>query len=140
MRALGGLLLGLVFAVSASGNPLLGAWKSDRALTLQRLDIDKVRPELRKFIVEKVDLGNAVVEYHANEYVWTLGKKVRRLPYKIVSIEGHYVEIQYFRHQSETTPTRMRLFVEGDLLYTPIHEGGFYEVFRRMTPAKPAGR
>jgi hypothetical protein len=86
MRALGGLLLGLLFAVSASANPLLGAWKSDRALTLQRLDIDKVRPEARKFVVEKVDLGNAVVEY------------------------------------------------------TPIYEGGFYEVFRRVPPAKQAGR
>ena len=140
MRVVVGLALGLLFAVSVSANPLLGAWKSDRALTLQRLDIDKVTPEARKFTIEKVDLGNAVVEYHANEYVWTLGKTVRRLPYKIISIEGHYVEIQYFRHESETTPTRMRLFVEGDLLYTPIYEGGFYEVFRRVPPAKQAGR
>jgi hypothetical protein len=130
------LLLALLFAVSAQANPLLGAWKSDRALTLQRLEADRVSPEHRKVITEEADLGNAVVEFHADEYVWTLGTLVRRLPYKIRSIEGGYVEIEYFRMRHETSPKRLRLFVSGDLLYTPIMEYGYYEVFRRV-PAKP---
>ena len=49
MRRMGFLLV-LLFAVSAQANPLLGAWKSDRALTLQRLEADHVSPKLRKEI------------------------------------------------------------------------------------------
>jgi hypothetical protein len=119
---------------SAQTNPLLGAWKSDRELTLQRLAADNVPPEHRKEISEEVDLGNAIVEFHESEYVWLLGKQVRRLPYKIRSIEGNYVEIEYFIHRAATKPNRMRLFVSGDLLYTPIEELRFYEVFRRVRP------
>ena len=134
-----GFLLVLLFAVSAQANPLLGAWKSDRKLTLERLAADNVRPEHVEEITEEADLGNAIVEFYEREYIWVLHKAVRRLPYKILSIEGNYVEIEYFTHSAATKPRRMRLFVSGDLLYTPIEELRFYEVFRRVRPtAAPA--
>jgi hypothetical protein len=131
------LVLGL--GLSAQANPLEGTWKSDRKLTLERLAADSVPPQHRKVIIEEADLGNAIVEFSGNEYVWTLGDQTRRLPYRIVSVEGHHVEIEYFQRRDQTNPTRMRLFVTGNLLYTPIRELDFYEVFRRVPrPAAPS--
>ena len=138
MRA---LCLGLLLLVAAApalanpANPLLGSWKSDRQLTLDRLS-DKVRPDHRKEI-EAADLGNAVVEFRDKEYTWTLGSQTRRLPYRILEIRGKYVDIEYFQHPAQTSPSRMTLFVSGDLLYTPVREFNFYEVFKRLpVPAK----
>jgi len=132
------ILMSLLSASAVLANPLAGTWKSDRELTLQRLDVDNVAPQHRKTIIEEADLGNAVVEFSDEEYTWTLGEKHVRLPYKVLSIEGHYVEIEYFRTPAATKPTRMRLFVTGDLLYTPIGELNFYEVFRRVSPPADA--
>ena len=138
----GVMLLVLVWSGAAAAepparpNPLLGSWKSDRELTLQRLEVDRLTAERREEIRTQGTFGEAVVEFFADEYVWEMGERRRRLPYKIVAIEGGYVEIEYYRHRVETRPTRMRVFVSGDLLYTPIAGYGFYEVFRRLpTPA-----
>ncbi|MDJ0850145.1 MAG: hypothetical protein QNK04_17370 [Myxococcota bacterium] len=119
-------------------NPLLGSWKSDRELTLERLEVDRLPPERKEEVRTEGNFGEALVEFHADEYVWTLGSQRRRLPYRILAVEGGYVEIEYFRHRVETRPTRMRLFVAGDFLYTPIAGYGFYEVFRRVRPAAKA--
>jgi hypothetical protein len=97
-----------------------------------------VRPEHRKVIVEEGDLGNAVVEFADTEYRWTLGDQSRRLPYRILGIRGGYVDIEYYPHKSQASPNRMTLFVAGDLLYTPVKEFSFYEVFRRIEPPAPA--
>lgn len=126
------ILTSFLLAAPGLANPLVGTWKSDRELTLRRLAVDNVPPEHRKIIIEEADLGNAVIEFGNGEYTWTLGKKHVRLPYKILSVEGGYVEIEYFRTPTATKPTRMRLFVTADLLYTPIGELNFYEVFRRV--------
>lgn len=131
------LLIGL--GLSAQANPLAGTWKSDRELTLERLAADNVPPEHRRIIIEEGDLGNAIVEFRGDEYVWTLGDQTRRLRYRILSVEGNHVEIEYFQHRAQTSPTRMRLFVTENLLYTPIREFNFYEVFRRVShPASPS--
>lgn len=126
------LLLLVPHAVSA--DPLVGKWRSDRELTLARLEADKVAPQHRRTILEEGEFGNAVVEFGNGKYSWALGEKKWRLPYRIRSIDGNYVEIEYFRTPAQTTPDRMRLFVTDKLLYVPIKEFGFYEVFTRVSP------
>ena len=125
-------LVMLALPAFAADDPLLGTWKSDRALTLARLETDGVRPEHQKVIREEGDLGNAIVSFRDGEYSWTLHEKSWRLPYRVRSVEAGYVEIEYFRSPIATTPKKMRVFVSGDLMYVPIPEFSFYEIFRRL--------
>lgn len=135
-----GIVSVFIATASAMANPLIGRWKSDRDLTVARLEAgtDKVPAPRVKTILEEGDFGNAIVDYADKEYSWSLGDQTRRLPYKVLSIDGNHVEIQYFRSAAQTTPDRMRLFVSDDLMYVPIREFGFYEVFRRL-PSPAAG-
>ena len=138
MRIAMTILLALLCSGAVHANPLAGTWKSDRELTLARLAVDKVPERHRKTIIEEADLGNAVIVFRANDYVWTLGDKERTLPYRILSVEGSFVEMEYFQHRAQTSPRTKRLYVTPELLYLPIGEFNFYEVFRRVdVPASP---
>ncbi len=129
----------LVVAATASANPLIGVWKSDRDLTL--LEVEKLSTltlEQRDVLSTPDLFGRAVAIYGDREIEFRLTEGSTRLSYRIVATGSDFVEIEYDDEQ-HAEPVRKRLLLHGGLLYVPVEDMGFHETFRRIdVPAAPA--
>jgi len=129
----------LVMAATASANPLMGVWKSDRDLTL--LEMKKLSPltlEQREVLSTPDLFGQAVAIYGDREIELRLTEGSTRLSYRVVATGSDFVEIEYDDEQV-AGPVRKRLLLHGGLLHVPVEDMGFHEVFRRIdVPAAPA--
>ena len=129
----------LVVAATASANPLIGVWKSDRDLTL--LEVEKLATltlEQRDVLSTPDLFGQAVAIYGDREIEFRLTEGSTRLSYRIVATGSDFVEIEYDDEQ-DAEPVRKRLLLDGGLLHVPVEDMGFHEVFRRIdAPAAPA--
>ncbi|MBW1683506.1 MAG: hypothetical protein JRS35_00435 [Deltaproteobacteria bacterium] len=129
----------LVVAATASANPLIGVWKSDRDLTL--LEVEKLATltlEQRDVLSTPDLFGQAVAIYGDREIEFRLTEGSTRLSYRIVATGSDFVEIEYDDEQ-DAEPVRKRLLLDGGLLHVPVEDMGFHEIFRRIdAPAAPA--
>jgi hypothetical protein len=129
----------LVVAATASANPLIGVWKSDRDLTL--LEVEKLSTltlEQRDVLSTPDLFGQAVAIYGDREIEFRLTEGSTRLSYRIVATGSDFVEIEYDDEQ-DAEPVRKRLLLDGGLLHVPVEDMGFHEIFRRIdAPAAPA--
>jgi hypothetical protein len=129
----------LVVAATASANPLIGVWKSDRDLTL--LEVEKLSTltlEQRDVLSTPDLFGQAVAIYGDREIEFRLTEGSTRLSYRIVATGSDFVEIEYADEQ-DAEPVRKRLLLDGGLLHVPVEDMGFHEIFRRIdAPAAPA--
>ena len=129
----------LVVAATASANPLIGVWKSDRDLTL--LEVEKLSTltlEQRDVLSTPDLFGQAVAIYGDREIELRFTEGSTRLSYRIVATGSDFVEIEYADEQ-DAEPVRKRLLLDGGLLHVPVEDMGFHEIFRRIdVPAAPA--
>lgn len=122
----------LVVAATASANPLMGVWKSDRDLTL--LEVKKLAQltlEQRELLSTPDLFGQAVAIYGEREMELRLTEESMRLSYRVVATGSDFVEIEY-DDERVARPVRKRLLLHGGLLYVPIEDMGFHEIFRRI--------
>jgi len=129
----------LVVAATASANPLIGVWKSDRDLTLLEQEKFATLTLEQREVLSTPDLfGQAVAIYGDREVEFHLTEGSMRLSYRIVATGSDFVEIEYDDEQG-AEPVRKRLLLQGGLLHVPVEEMGFHEIFRRIgAPAAPA--
>ena len=131
--------LSLVVAATASANPLIGVWKSDRDRTLLEMEKFATLTLERHDVLSTPDLlGQAVAIYGDREIESRLTEGSTRRSYRIVATGSDFVEIEYGDEQV-AEPVRKRLLLHGGLLYVPVEDMGFHEIFRRIdVPAAPA--
>jgi len=122
----------LVVAAAASANPLIGVWKSDLNLTLLEIERREAVALEQREVLSTPDLfGQLVAVYGDREIEFRLAERSTRLSYRIVATGSDFVEIEY-DDEGADEPVRMRLLLHGGLLYVPVEELGFHEVFRRI--------
>jgi CBS domain-containing protein len=122
----------LLVAATASANPLIGVWRSDRDLTL--LEMEKLATltlEQREVLSTPDLFGRLVAIYGDREIEFRLAEGSTRLSYRIVATGSDFVEIEYDDEQA-AEPVRKRLLLYGGLLHVPVEDKGFHEVFRRI--------
>jgi hypothetical protein len=126
------LAVSLVVAATASGNPLTGAWRSDRDLTLGELNkSSRLTLGQREFLSSPDLFGQLVTIYGDSEIELRLAEQSARLSYRIVATGSDFVDIEYGDRPSDA-PVRMRLLLHQGLLYVPVEDLGFHQVFRRV--------
>jgi len=126
------LALSLLLAATASANPLIGVWRSDRVLTL--LEMEKVATltlEQREVLSAPDLFGQLMAIYGDREIEFRLAEGITRLSYRIVATGSDFVEIEY-DDEGSSEPVRMRLLLHGGLLHVPVEDMGFHEVFQRI--------
>ncbi len=126
----------LLIACATAGPPLDGAWRSDRELTLARLDgILDTSPGARwEFLRDAEFFGHTVVLYRGNDVAHVYeGRCSRMPPVKVVASEPSAITYRYFDvlHQRADTS---RIEVDGDVLWVdvPLLGEGAREAFRRI--------
>ena len=90
------LAVSLVVAATASANPLIGVWRSDRDLTL--LEMEKLATltlEQREVLSTPDLFGQLVAIYGDREIEFRLAEGSTRLSYRIVATGSDFVEIEY---------------------------------------------
>ncbi len=127
-------LLGVSLLVSAtaSANPLVGVWRSDRDLT--PLEMEKsatLRLERREAFSTADLLCRLVAIYGDREIEFRLAEGTAQLSYRIVATGSDFVDVEYGNERS-AEPVRARLLLHGGLLYMPVEDLEFHEVFRRI--------
>jgi hypothetical protein len=128
------LVVSLVVAATASGNPLIAIWKSDLDFALPEMEKLATLTFKQREVLFTPDLfGQAAAIYGASEIEHRLAQESARLSYRMVATGSDFVESEYDDEQV-ARPVRKRLLLEGGLIHVPVEETRFHEAF----PAAPA--
>jgi hypothetical protein len=126
------LAASLLVAATASANPLIGVWRSDRDLTLLEMEKFATLTLEQREVLSTPDLfGQLVAIYGDREIEFRLAERSTRLSYRIVATGSDFVDVEYGDERSDE-PVRMRLLLHGGLLHMPVEDLGFHEVFQRI--------
>ena len=124
------LAVSLLVSATSSANPLIGVWRSDRALTLLEMEKRATLTLEQRELLSSPDLfGQLVAIYGDREIEFRLAEGSTRLSYRIVATGSDFVEIEY-DDEGSAEPARMQLLLHEGLLHVPVEDGGFDEVFQ----------
>ena len=127
------LILATVGSYSCSTSKkkeIIGAWRSNRELTIQILEKSQTLPEKYKKILYAPDFfGNLIHIYYENEAITIFEGQCSKTSYKIIREGENYVDIEAYDSFFEKNVTN-RVYVEDGLMWVQFKEP-FREIFIR---------
>ena len=115
-----------------SNNPIIGRWKSDEIETLKEIrNSGSLTEKQIEILTSKVKFGKLILEVDAEEITWYYEGNVDTEEYKIIKIDGPFVEIES-RNPLTNELERIVIEVRGEKMWVPSTLVKFREVFVRI--------
>jgi hypothetical protein len=122
----------LLMAAAASATPLFGVWRSGRDLALLEAEKHVMLTLGQREVLPTSDLLGQLAAIHGDRQIeLRLAEKSTRLSYQTVATGSDFAEVEY-DDEGAAEPVRARLLLHGGLLYAPVEDTAFDEVFRRI--------
>ena len=114
---------------------IIGAWRSNRELTVQTFEKSQTLPDKYKEILYAPDFfGSLIYIYYENEAITIYEGQCSKTPYRVVKEGKNYVDIEAYDSFFKKNVIN-RVYIEDELMWLQFKEP-FREIFTRVEISK----